>query len=181
MGIIQEDSGGRQLCDVRGSSVGNIQYTNITYYGQINGNVNQISSVFPQWTLGTAFNNYEECMLMVNDEIKMEVGFSIPIWWNEEGVRFAFMGNDLTHYQNFLHSAYNTFNNYANLRFSETGESVVYSSDFMNITNLPSYERVTTEFNFNNQSIVKDERISFGRHLNSCGVKQFKAMPLVIF
>ena len=41
----------------------------IIYYGYINGNVNQITGVFPQWTLGTAFNNYEECMLLVNDEI----------------------------------------------------------------------------------------------------------------
>ncbi|MDO5832063.1 MAG: hypothetical protein Q4Q14_04410, partial [Methanobrevibacter sp.] len=148
-----------------------MKYTNITYYGYINGNVNQISGVFPQWTLGTAFNDYEEFMLLVNDEIKLEVGFSIPLWWNEDGIHFAFMGNDLTQYPSILNRAYNTFNNYDGLRFVETGESVVFSSNYMNITNLPSYEKVTTEFNFNNQSIVKDERVNFGRHLNSCGVE----------
>ena len=148
-----------------------IQYTNITYYGYVNGNVNQICGVFPQVTFGNIFTDCEVFRLLVNDEIKLEVAFSIPLLWNEDGVRFAFMGNDFSQYPNILNRAYNTFNNYQGLIFAETGESVVFSSNYMNITNLPSYEMVITEFSFNNQSIVKDEWVSFARHLNSCGVE----------
>ena len=56
------------------------------------------------------------------------------------------------------------------LVFSGTGESVEYSSDFMNIINLPSKEKVRTIFSVENNCFVKDEWMNFENNDHPCGI-----------
>ncbi len=56
------------------------------------------------------------------------------------------------------------------LVFSGTGESVEYSSDFMNIINLPSKEKVRTIFSVGTNCFIKDEWMNFENNNHPCGV-----------
>ncbi|MBQ2636853.1 MAG: hypothetical protein IJG09_09220, partial [Methanobrevibacter sp.] len=65
---------------------------------------------------------------------------------------------------------YHILNEVDSLVFSGTGESVEYSSDFMNIINLPSKEKVRTIFSVENNCFVKDEWMNFDNNPHPCGI-----------
>ena len=48
---------------------------------------------------------------------------------------------------------------------------MVYSDNLTSIVNLPTREKITTIFSLNNESILKDEWVSFGEYFNNCGVE----------
>ncbi|MBQ2636149.1 MAG: hypothetical protein IJG09_05555 [Methanobrevibacter sp.] len=112
----------------------------------------------------------EEWVLFVNGENKLHIGFSSPLFLDEDGVRFGYMGNQQIQVSNVLNSPHNSFSNFDSLVFSGTGESVEYSSDFMNIVNLPSKEKVRTIFSVGNNCFVKDEWMNFENNDHPCGI-----------
>ncbi|WP_407391350.1 hypothetical protein [Methanobrevibacter sp.] len=142
-----------------------LRFTNVTYSGFIRSGVSQISAVYSQVN---AFG--EDLWLLVNGEDKLHIGFSSPLLWNENGIRFGFMGNQPIQVNNVLNRQYNTFNNYNSLVFADTGETVSYSSNFMSIVNLPSKERVRSVFNLEDDCIVKDEWLNFDNNIHVCGI-----------
>ena len=145
----------------------NSDYANFTYSGFVYEDINQISAVYRQKEYyGMLYPDYEELLLVVNGVTKLSIGFTNPVGWDETGVRFAFINNDLGHHQDVMTCRYDKFNNYQYLRFAETGESVVYSDNMLKISNFPTKEKIHTHFKINGTSIMKDEWISFGKHYN---------------
>lgn len=145
----------------------NSNYTNFTYSGFVYEDINQISAVYRQKeNYGMSYHDYEELLFVVNGVTKLSIGFTNPKSWDEEGVRFAFINNDLGHHQDVMTCRYDKFNNYQYLRFAETGESVVYSDNMLKISNFPTKEKIHTNFKINGTSIMKDEWVSFGKHYN---------------
>lgn len=145
----------------------NSDYANFTYSGFVYEDINQISAVYRQKEYyGMSYPDYEELLLVVNGVTKLSIGFTNPVGWDETGVRFAFINNDLGHHQDVMTCRYDKFNNYQYLRFAETGESVVYSDNMLKISNFPTKEKIHTHFKINGTSIMKDEWISFGKHYN---------------
>ena len=145
----------------------NSDYANFTYSSFVYEDINQISTVYRQKEYyGMLYPDYEELLLVVNGVTKVSIGFTNPVGWDETGVRFAFVNNDLGHHQDVMTCRYDKFNNYQYLRFAETGESVVYSDNMLKISNFPTKEKIHTHFKINGTSIMKDEWISFGKHYN---------------
>ena len=110
------------------------------------------------------YPDYEELLIVVNGVTKLSIGFSNPIGWDETGVRFAFINNDLGHHQDVSYCRYDKFINYQYLQFAETGESVQYTNNMLKISNFPTKEKITTQFKINGTSIIKNEWVSFGKH-----------------
>ena len=145
----------------------NFNYTNITYSSFVCEEINQISAIYRQKEYyGMLYPDYEELLFVVNGVIKLSIGFTNPISWNDESVRFAFINNNLPAHQDVLVCRYDKFNNYQYLRFAETGENVVYSDNMLKISNFPTKEKIHTNFKINGTSIIKDEWVSFGKHYN---------------
>ena len=145
----------------------NSNYTNFTYSGFVYEDINQISAIYRQKeNYGMSYHDYEELLFVVNGVTKLSIGFTNPKSWDEEGVRFAFINNDLGHHQDVMTCRYDKFNNYQYLRFAETRESVVYSDNMLKISNFPTKEKIHTNFKINGTSIMKDEWVSFGKHYN---------------
>ena len=143
----------------------NSEYTTFTYSSFIQDDVNQISAIYRQKEyLGMLYPDYEELLIVVNGVTRLSIGFSNPTGWDETGVRFAFINDDLGHNQDVMYCRYDKFNNYQFLRFAETEESVEYSSNMLKISNFPTKEKITTQFKINGTSIIKDEWVSFGKH-----------------
>ena len=145
----------------------NSDYTKFTYSGVVYDDVDQISAVYRQKEYyGMLYPDYEELLIVVNSITKLSIGFSNPVGWDETGVRFAFINNDLGHHQDVMSCRYSKFPNYQLLRFAETGESVKYTRNMLKISNFPTKEKITTEFKIGGTSIIKDEWVSFGKHYN---------------
>ena len=178
--ITYGDSQDITVNDVNVHIESNFEYTNVTFNGRVNVNgLSQISAVYPQRdVLGRYYEDYGELMLMVNNVVKLNVGLSSPFFWNEDGIRLALMENNPINQNYVLNCTYDNFNNYQNLKFSETDESIIFSSDLTSIVNLPSHERVTSVFTINNESITRSDCISFGNHINSCGIESVQSYAI---
>jgi len=159
---------------------GNSEYTKFTFYSVCPIDVNQISAVFRQKEYNyMLYPDYEELLIVINRDVKVSIGFSNPISWDETGVRWAFSGNNNGHINDAMWCRYDAFNHYQDLRFAETGELVEYRSDMLKINNFPTREKITTHFQMNSTSIMKDEWVSFGKHydqINSFEVVQSYAV-----
>lgn len=145
----------------------NSDYTNFTYSSFVYEDINQISAVYRQKVYnGIHYPDYEELLFVVNGITKLSIGFTNPISWDETGVRFAFINNNLPDHQDVLVCRYDKFDKYQQLRFAETGELVVYSDNMLKISNFPTKEKIHTHFKINGTSIMKDEWVTFGKHYN---------------
>ncbi|WP_298523074.1 Ig-like domain repeat protein [uncultured Methanobrevibacter sp.] len=141
-------------------------YTNITYYGYFKKGVNNFNIVYQQPFFGIG-RGYEEVLIMDNGKVS-GIAFSEPIFHDETGIRCAFIENEsLIYHTDLLDCRYDTYSNYNTLRFSQTNETVIYSEDLLSIENNPSYEKIATNFRYNDISIDKNEFVSFGNLLNT--------------
>ena len=145
----------------------NTDYTNITYYGYFKKGVNNFNAVYMQPFFGIG-QGYEELLILDNGKETASIAFTDPLFHDETGIRCAFIENEpLIYHTDLLDCRYDIYSNYNTLRFSETNEAVIYTNDLLNITNNPSYEKITTHFRYNNIFIEKNEYVSFGNLLNT--------------
>ncbi|OPY26679.1 MAG: hypothetical protein A4E27_00695 [Methanobacterium sp. PtaU1.Bin242] len=143
-------------------------YITISYYGDLNESVNQVSAIYRQGD----YPEYEAVDIVKNGLKQLSINFSMTLpRYDDTEIRYLLYdryyhqdtgiwppeeGYLDWNYQQLCHN-----HPIPSMKFANTGEDVIYNSSLDMITNSPSLEYINSKMTYNNTTINKQETITY--------------------